>query len=205
MKKKEFEFLCKKLLPHLPGFACKGCLLYAEPIGHFLRGFCCDGSGFDPDKFAVTVFFLPLYVPTKHIHFNMGHRLKDERGCDKWWNLHDAQVPEELLGSIQRQGLPFLMEVGEPRNVATAIRQLGGNADPYRLEAIAFSLAMADEYVEAQAALDLLVKTLDTNIRWQGEMFERARELEQKLQSSAEIVKLLLAEWERGTIKNLGL
>jgi hypothetical protein len=205
MKKREFESLCKKLLPQLSGFVCKGWLLYAQPVGHVLRGFCCDDSGFDPHKFAVTVFFLPLYVPTKHLHFNMGHRLKDERGCDIWWNLNDAQLREELLGRIQREGLPFLHEVGQPRQVATAIQQLGGEADPYRLEAVAYSLAMADDYAGAQQGLDRLLKALDAKIAWQAEMMERAKRLGEKLKADPQGAKQLLGEWEQATVSNLGL
>lgn len=206
MKKKQFETLCKKLLPELPGFACKGWLLHVDPIGHVLRGFCCDDSGFDPDKFAVTVFFLPLYVPTKYLHFNMGHRLKDAKGCDIWWNLNDSQLRDELLGCIQRDGLPFLNGVQEPLQVTTAIQQLGADSDPYRLEAMAYSLVMADDFPAAQQALDRLVKALDRSIPWQAEMSDRATHLGQKLLGSKpQEAKRQLAEWEQATKKNLGL
>lgn len=205
MKKKHFESLCKKLLPALPGFACKGWLLHADPVGHVLRGFCCDDSGFDPGKFAVTVFFLPLYVPTKHLHFNMGHRLKDANGCDIWWNLNDPQLHFELLSYIQRDGLPYLNGVQEPFQVTTAIQQLGAT-DPYRLEAIAYSLVMADDFHTARQTLDRLEKTLDKSIPWQAEMSDRATHLDQKLLGNdPKGAKQQLAEWEQATRKSLGL
>src|SRR5581483_8612259 len=131
MKKKQFESLCKTLLPKLPGFACKGWLLYADPIGHVLRAFCCDDSGFDPQIFTVWAFFQPLYVPKKHVSFNMGYRLKDARGCDRWWNINDPRLRDELLACIQRDGLPFLEGVKQPHDVATAIPRLGADSDPY--------------------------------------------------------------------------
>ncbi len=205
MKKKQFETLCKTLLPHLRGFACNGWLLYAQPIGHVLRGFCCDDSGFDPQKFTVTVFFLPLYVPTKHLHFNMGHRLKDARGCDMWWNLSDPRLRDELLACIQRDGLPFLEYVTQACDVATAIHRLGADSDPYRLEAIAYSLAMTDDVAAAQQALERLTKALDRGISWQAEMMERATQLARKLSTDPQEAKHQLAEWEEETVKNLGL
>jgi hypothetical protein len=205
MKKKQFEALCKTLLPDLPGFACKGRLLYAQPIGHVLRGFCCDDSSFNPEKFAVTVFFLPLYVPTKHLHFNTGIRLKDEKGCDIWWNLEDELLREEFLACIRREGLPFLQNVAQPRQVVATIQQLGPRSDPYRLEAIAYSLAMADEYVAAQSALDRFIRALDVKIVWQAEMMERGKALRQYLERDPQGAKRLLEEWEQISLMNLDL
>jgi hypothetical protein len=205
MKKKQFESVCKSILPTLPGFACNGWLLYAHPVVHILRGFCCDDSGFDATRFAVSVFVLPLYVPRKQLHLSFGNRLKDERGCDKWWNIEESELANKLFSSIQREGLPFLDGVCQPSQVATLVQQLPGNTNPPSLEAIAYSLAMADEYVAAQSALDRLVKALDVNIPWQAEMLERAKLLGQKLSSNPQGAKQLLAEWEQATIKNLGL
>jgi hypothetical protein len=205
MKKRQFESLCRTLLPNLPAFACNGWLLYAQPVGHVLRGFCCDDSGFDPQKFALTVFFLPLYVPTKHVHFNMGHRLKDARGCDIWWNLSAPQLHDELLGYIQRDGLPFLKDVEQPSQVANAINQLGADRDPYRLEAIAYSLIMTDDVAAARQALDHLVKSLDSSISWQSDMMQRALQLGHDLSADPEEARHQLGEWERATITNLGL
>lgn len=205
MKKKQFEALCKKLLPDLPGFACKGWLLYAHPVSHILRGFCCDDSGFDPTSFAVSVFVLPLYVPTQHVYFNYGHRLRDERGCANWWNIQEPDSASKLLSSIQREGLPFLDGVRQPSQMVALVERLPGNTNPHSLEAIAYSLAMANEYVAAQSALDRLVKALDVKIGWQAEMMERAKQLGEKLNIDPQGVKQLLTEWEQATVKNLGL
>lgn len=205
MKKKQFESMCRNILPDLPGFACKGWLLYAHPVSHILRGFCCDGSSFDPSIFTVTVFVLPLYVPTTHLHFNMGNRLKDERGCDKWWNIQEPDLAKKLLNSIQREGLPFLDGVRQPSQMVALVERLPGNTNPHSLEAIAYSLAMAYDYVAAETALDRLVKALDVKIGWQAEMMERAKQLGEKLNTDPQGVKRLLTEWEQATVKNLGL
>ena len=203
MKTAQVRSLSKELLPHMPGYTHKGLMLFASPLSHVLRGFYFEDSGFDTSAFYVWAFFLPLYVPTSHVSFSFGKRLGE--GSGKRWNLNDVQLREELLGRIQREGLPFLHEVGQPRQVATAIQQLGSESDPYRLEAIAYSLAMADEYVGAESALDRLVKALDAKIGWQAEMMERAKQLGEKLKADPRSAKQLLAEWEQATVKNLGL
>lgn len=205
MKKKQFETICKSFLSSLPGFACKGWLLYEQPVGHVLRGFCCDDSGFDPNKFAVIVFFLPLYVPTKHLHFNMGKRLKDARGCDIWWNLNDPQLRDELLAYIHRDGMPFLDGVAEPHDVVNAIQRLGADSDPYKLEALAYSLAMSDDVSLAQEALSRLTNGLDASVSWQAEMIERATQLARKLSVNPKEARRQLAEWEEISIKHLAV
>jgi len=205
MKKRQFEALCKMLLPDLPGFTCKGWLLYAVPLGHVLRGFCCDDSGFDPKKFTVWAFFLPLYVPRQYLSFNMGFRLKDVRGCDRWWKIDDPRLGEELLACIQQQGLPFLEAVKQPCDVVTAIQRLGIDSNVYNLEAMAYSLVMIDDVVAAQQALERLTKLLDTSVPWQAEMKTRAMELARKLDIDPQEARRQLAEWEQATVKNLGL
>lgn len=75
MKKKEFERMFKQWLPELPGFAVKGHLLYKEPIGHILRGFCGEGSGFSKTDFTIHVFAQPLYEPEDFLWFSYGKRI----------------------------------------------------------------------------------------------------------------------------------
>src|SRR5438094_328640 len=114
MKKRQFELMCRRLLPELPGFACKGWLLFATPVDGILRGFYCDQSGFDPARFSVTVFSLPLYVPTRYVHFAMGRGLEDEKGCEKWWTVNAPDLASDLLGRVKVQGLPFLAGTETP-------------------------------------------------------------------------------------------
>ncbi len=187
----------------MPGYSQKGLMLFANPLSHVLRGFYFEGSGFDPSVFYVWAFFLPLYVSTTHVSFSFGKRLGE--GSGKRWNLNDAKLREELLGCIQREGLPFLNELGQPREVATAIRQLGGEVDPYRLEAVAYSLAMADDYVGARQSLDRLIKVVDGKIAWQAEMMERAKRLCEMLKADPQRAKQLLAEFEAASVSTLGL
>src|SRR5713101_2107072 len=174
MKRRQFESLCRKLVPNLPGFVCKGWLLHTFPLNHLLRGFCCDDSGFDSAKFTVVVFFLPLYVPTNHIYFLFGNRLKDDQGCDIWWNVNDSKLADDLLFRIRTQGIPFLSRIASPSALVDAAQALPATQDAYKWETIVYSLALVDDFAGAQRALERLVKALDPKIPWQAEMMERA-------------------------------
>ena len=187
----------------MPGFMQKGLMLYASPLKHVLRGFYFEGSGFDSAAFYVWAFFLPLYVPSTHVSFNFGKRLGE--GSGKRWNLNAPSLHDELWASIQRDGLPFLEGVKEPCDLPEAILQLGTNFDPYRMEAVAYSLAMADDVASAKQALERLRNGLDMGISWQAEIGERAEQLAVKLADSSHKAKIQLAEWEKITVNNLGL
>lgn len=185
------------------GYTHKGLMLFATPLNHVLRGFYFEDSGFDPSAFYVWAFFLPLYVPTTHVSFSFGKRLGE--GSGKRWNVSDPQLRDELLVYIQRDGLPFLDGVRQPCDVPTAIQRLGAGSDPYSLEAIAYSLAMADDFAGAQQGLERLTKTLDKSIPWQSEMIERATQLAMQLTNDPQRAKQQLSEWEQATVKNLGV
>ena len=187
----------------MPGYTHKGLMLYASPLNHVLRGFYFEDSGFDPSAFYVWAFFLPLYVPATHVSFSFGRRLGD--GSGKRWHLSDSRLRQDLLACIQRDGLPFLEGIKQPHDVATAIHRLGADFDPYKLEAIAYSLAMGDDVAAAQRALERLMKVLNKSISWQAEMMERATELARKLGVDPQEARRQLAEWEKATVKNLGL
>jgi len=203
MKTSDIRSLSKYLLPHMPTFVHKGKLLYASPLNHVLRAFHFDSSAFDKETFYVTVFYLPLYVPSSHIHLGFGERLRSSKG--QAWNLSDPRLGEELLACIQQQGLPFLEAVKQPCDVVTAIQRLGIDSNVYNLEAMAYSLVMIDNVVAAQQALERLTKLLDTSVPWQAEMKTRAMELARKLDIDPQEARRQLAEWEQATVKNLGL
>lgn len=206
MKKKQFESICEKLISHVPGYSFKGWLLYAShPVGHILRGFCCDTSGFDLTKFTVYVFGLPLYVPTTHIHFLFGHRLKDERGCEKWWDVNEPALQKDLLSRIRNQGIPFLSRIEQPWQLVEMARQLPATQEPYKWETIAYSLIMADDHASAQSALRHLAKIVDKDIPWQAEMVKRAEHVERELRRNPPEAKGLLEQWEHESLRNLGL
>ncbi len=66
-------------------------------------------------------------------------------------------------------------------------------------------MVMHDEFASAQLALDRLVNAIDASIPWQAEMLQRAKQLRERLSSDPQKAKKLLEEWERTTVRNLGL
>src|SRR5262245_2284912 len=106
MKPAHVRSLSQHLLPHMPGYVQQRNLLLAAPVGHVLRAFCFEDSSFDASVFYLSVFFMPLYVSSSHIHFGFGKRLR-HRGIEGW-NLGSPRLADELLGCILREGLPFL-------------------------------------------------------------------------------------------------
>ena len=97
MTTKEFIALEKSLLPDLPDFAVKGPLMFIPPAERLLRGISFEGSSFDKTSFYVTVFVMPLCIPTKHLYFNLviasgtkRARIAGARECPTWsrsWEL----------------------------------------------------------------------------------------------------------------------
>lgn len=203
MKKTQIRALGKKLLSHLPGYTLKAPLLYTTPLDHVLRGFCFECSSFDPSAFYLWVFYLPLYVPASYVSFNFGRRLGEGDGT--LWNLNQPGLENKLIATIQNKGLPFLAWVKEPIEVVMNIQKQFNVFGPNELEAIAFSYAMADDVPSAKRNLSCLINTLDKNVPWQAEMFDRATQFSQALASDAEKAKKQLLKWEQETINNLGL
>ena len=80
MKKKEFALLARQLLPEMPGMTVHAPLVVAVPMGEILRGLHFEGSSFDAKSFYVDVFWLPLYVPTDEVYFNLGKGIRGESG-----------------------------------------------------------------------------------------------------------------------------
>jgi len=206
MKKKHVEKLWKGLLPHLSGYSCKGSLLTSQPTKHILRGFYCEDSSFDPTVFCLYVFFLPLYVPTTHLAFYFGKRLEDARGCEKWWNVNEPSLSQELLQAITTQGSTFLLGTETPSGlVQVAQQRYGASRDPYVWQAIAFSLIMEHRHADALVALDYLLNLLNPDISWQQELIERTHHLKQSMTVDPQSARQLLAEWELDTRRNLQL
>ena len=106
MRHRGFTALGKGLLPRMPGFAIKGSMIYASPVGCILRGLDFEGSSFDRNSFYATVFAMPLCVPTDHLYFNFGDRLQIAN-ADRW-DINSPSVHADLASAVEQQGVPFL-------------------------------------------------------------------------------------------------
>src|SRR5262249_29297767 len=154
-------------------------------------------------KFTVYVFVLPLYVPTRHLYFLFGRRLKDDRGCEIWWDLNDAKSAEDLLARVQAQDIPLLNRIDSPARLLGIAQELPATQEVYKWETVAYSLLMVDDYAGARDSLDHLLAGPDTAIPWHAEMMERALHLKQELSTDERRAKRLLEQWEQVSMRNL--
>lgn len=203
MKTKEFIALEKRLLPKFPGFAIKGSLMLMSPLDRTLRGFDFDGSDFDRTSFYVHAFFLPLCVPSEHLSFNFGERVR-HNGADRW-GITDPDVEVELQSAMQKEAA-FLKKLETTEAVVGALRSIAQHSgDPYAYQAIAYILAREGNVQPAVAELEDLINSLDPSSDWELAMASRADLLKTKLLKNPEEAKKQLEAWESETIHNLGL
>lgn len=204
MKSKEFTALAKKLMPNLPGFAVKGSMAIMRPVKTVLRGIYFEGSSFDTKSFYVWVFFLPLFVPTNVVNFNLGQRLRVPGGGDRW-STDMPNLIGDLTAVIERDALPFLTGVESPLDVARAAGRNQSPQDPYVQQAVAYAWARAGEVKRANDELEKLIHLLDARITWQHALIERADRLRAMLLEKPEDVQAQLDAWENETSRCLGL
>jgi hypothetical protein len=204
MTNKDFAGLGKQLLPNLTGFSVKGPMTFVCPVKNALRGLCFEGSSFDRESFYVWTFFLPLFVPTRHVSFNFGKRLREPGGGDRW-NADTSNLITDLAAAVKREALPFLSGIESAEDIAkAAAATFQKAADPYAQETIAYAWARSGEVARANEELNRLVRLLDLKIPWQREMAERAETLKVKLTNPTDAQHQLEA-WETETLQNLGL
>lgn len=205
MKTKAFAALARQLLPSLPGMVIHGPMMLVVPLGQVLRGLYFEGSSFDAKSLYVWLFWLPLYVPTETAYFNLGKRLRDESGGDRW-NMADAQFMEGLTKSVRAEAIPFLKGLDTPQGVVEAARRAAATSkDPYTHQALCYALAKAGKVQEAVTAVDVLLGLLSPAIPWQAELGTRANLLKEKLIASAEDTTAMLEGWTAESIRQLKL
>jgi hypothetical protein len=205
MKTKEFVEMEKRLLPNLPGFTIKGPMLFISPVGNLLRGFYFESSAFAQKSFYINVFFLPLYVPTKNIHFTFGHRV----GRERRWTADQPGIETSLTSEIQKE-LSFLTGLKTIADVVAALRAFttpneAGYVNPHCYEALAYSLIKVGETKNALGVINLLVKRANPAVAWEAEIAQRVQLIGSKLLEKPDEVQARLSAWETDTARNLGI
>ena len=156
MRNKDFAVLAQRLLPDLPGFAIKAPLMFISPVGYTLRGLYFESHSYETNLFYVWVFFLPLFIPRKHVSFEFGKRIGGDH-----WNADAPDLIRQLGDALKREALPFLSPIKSPRDVAQAAMALRLPQNPHIQQAIAYAFARAGEVSAALRALHELIRLLD--------------------------------------------
>ena len=204
MNTKQFLAIEKRLLPSFPSFAVKGALMFIQPLGNTLRGFYWEPSDFGKKEFFVNAFFLPLYVPTKHLHFTFGHRV----GVRRRWSIDRSDLESTLSLEMQKE-VPFLTSLRTPKDVASALKPLtmpnqNGYVNPNCYEALAYALVLSGDIKAAATVLDQLLNSANPLVAWENEIASRARLVREKLEQPENVLEQLAA-WEAETVHNLGI
>jgi hypothetical protein len=207
MNKRQFEALWKKLAPFLPGYSYSQKMFFAVPLGHVLRGFHFGVSGFDPNGFWLHVFYMPMFVPRKHLVLSFGNRLVDDRRCEKWWDINEPNLVDEVLSRVRSQGLPFLDGLETLDGLAKiTVERYGKLMNSPCQEVVAYSFVMVGDFVSAVKHLDLLITIINPNNSAHDRAnLERQLKFKDLLHADAHAAKQQLLEWEKETIANLGL
>src|SRR5467141_254392 len=137
MKTTDFVGLERQLIQSMPGWAISGPMIVMCPSERVLRGIAFEGSSFDAKTFFVWFFFLPLCVPTKHLYFNFGGRLRTANGGDVWNT--DTELLTHLRGAISDQALPYLSGVESLEGMIQKLNLSSEAENPHRQQAIAYA------------------------------------------------------------------
>ncbi len=204
MKTTYFVRLERQLIESMPGWAISGPMIVMCPLERVLRGVAFEGSSFDAKTFFVWFFFLPLCVPTKHLYFNFGERLRTSSGGDVW-NTNDTELLGQLRGAISDQALPYLSGVESLEGMIQKLNLSSEPENPHKQQAIAYALARGGKFEEAREALAVLISQLDDQSPWQQEISERAKWLQIQLENDTTQRKEQLEKWEAETTEALKL
>jgi hypothetical protein len=205
MTTKQFTLIAKELLPDLPGFVVDKSLVFKTPVADVLHGLYFERSA-DVSCFYVSVFFLPLFVPTDLVHGTYGKRI----GNALDWRLDNPSLLADLRVAIHVEGLPFLDSVATLAGVLHYLNAVIERGRPrvnsHILEALAYTLIKAGDYSAALKALAEQQRLLDkATIPWVIELKARAELVQEKLLLKPKEALAQLEVWRAETVSNLGL
>jgi pentatricopeptide repeat protein len=200
VKTKEFTKLATGLLPDFPGFAVQGAMLVMCPMTDILRAIHFETSGFDKTAFYVHKFVLPLFVPTEHIYFNFGDRLRVPGG-GKIWNVDDIANLSEV---IRREALPFLRRAATPLQFVKLARSRSME-NPHTWRAVAFGLARAGRFKQAIRVIDRMLPPIDVDIAWQRELVAMTTAFRATLAEHPSDAERQLEVWKQESLRKFKL
>ena len=200
--KKDFAALLKSLLSDLPGFVIRDRLMFLPPANQILRGLYFDRTSVKT-QFRVMAFFLPLCVPTDHLHFSFPKDLRTPEGRQSW-TLNDSDLRRDLGAGVKRLAHEFLEPIHSLQDLIRFVESQPHNT-PQEIRDIAYCLIRIGEFRKGQLLLRQVLDKYDRKIDWQRAAAEQAESLISTIDSNPSAAQLQLQEWELQTAKNLGL
>lgn len=172
---------------------------FLKPLNDFYRGFCINPSQLSKDSFNVEVFFIPLFLPTKVLYFNLGWTLG---GRSKTWT---ARSIDEIALALKKDALPVLRKIVTHESFLDAVKRYGATNDFYTLQAIAASAALSDNRKMLIAAYEEMKERLGQSAYpWQNELLDRVKLMNENFDKKATLFESF-ESWKRTTIESLKL
>jgi hypothetical protein len=199
--RKEFLKLQLSLLPELPQFKARGDMMYMPPAASLLRGISFCGSSFGKQKFYVSMFVMPLCVPSKSLTLSFGNRLRIGGTYDNWSDDR-PDLREELLEAIKTQAIPFFDSIQSLNEFVEFVEPTSVNSR--RLEARGYALTRLGRSKEAIATLGSLLQ-IEATFQWEVDLAKEASSLLIVLKSDPDYAKELMIKIEQETRTNLKL
>jgi hypothetical protein len=211
MTRKQFQALAQRIAPALPQFtACSDNLVWM-PTGVVAKGVTFLSSGYSKEKFYVSTFVVPLWVPIDDIYFSFGVlELYNTRG-DPWSSDLD-NLEADLIFAIEEKAVPILRDFETTwdfiHTVEACIRKReveGSVIDNNHQEMYAYGLIEMGEYALGLEALNKLLTMEPYNGDYGRLQVERAQLLKGKLERDPLEAKAQLEEWKAFSIRALKL
>jgi hypothetical protein len=195
VKTKDFAKIGKGLLELLPAYSVKGSLVYSITTHNVLRGVSFEGSSFDRSSFYIWFFVMPLSLPTDTLYFNLGERLRDRQGGDRW-DINQPDVLSEIKLQFENQAVPWLATFESAITAIDAVKKMSDIAPNVRsLEASAVLLASYGDTEGTQLLINRCLSMVDSLIAWQREVAEQLGKLSKACMESNQAVEGLLGSW----------
>lgn len=184
----------------LDNFVTRGRVAWIRPVGEVARGVAIDESSFDPAGFYVWAFVMPVFVPSSHVSFNLGFRLKRFDGS-QLWNANEPDCTAELAEAIATQAVSQLQSVNDAASVMSFMHRRG-IVDRHTTLLCHSKLGNIEA---AERAYQELMQGLDVTVKWQRELAESASDVLRKLRHSQAEAHRQLQQWSNATVKSLGV
>jgi len=207
VKKRDLtEFIRDVVQPSFPDLAHSDLILYAKPIDSILRGFTFSPSLRSPNKFSVSVFARPLFVPSENPLGQFFKRVKrglvfDQRDA---WNIQEFEseaVRSKLVRGIQRK-VGLIPSLSNPSQFAENATRVFGKRNIDSTDfAVGLAYARCGELGKSRRRLQRLLDRGPSRSRWKHLGTNVVKVVGLIDSGEEDQLHKLLESWELGTIE----
>lgn len=201
MKSRDTERLLKThVLPDLPGWAVKGTTLFMRPIGIVFRAVTLQASAYGGGSFYVSASARPMYLPPESFG---GVLFGDRIGAEEVRTGAETVFAKRLRRLIDGPATHLIDDYAEPERIVKNADLRAG--DPYRLEAVGYSLAWIGKYDAALPPLERAIEGLREYVQrpihgdWGEAVLERIGRFRVLLMTDPAQAKAQLERWAQQT------